>query len=295
VSVAASSCPQCHTVLSADGSNVQERTATRLEPAPAAGRRSGVGKQRTPTEKERLSATEGKSDTVSFRPRVRPPMAVVILFDDGKEAGEEFRVREGSVVIGRSEGDIVIPHDPSISTRHVELIRMEDGGHHRWFLKDLGSTNGTFARVDEAILRHHQELLLGMTRLRFEATQAAATTSPTAAQRASTSAWGVVTPNAREQHRPALVQLTPAGDGERLVLSSDDQVVGREEGIAQVVLVDDPYISPRHARLHRDKRGRWLISKLDAENGVWLRIQQLEVESSGVFQIGEQRFSVRIP
>lgn len=298
VAITATRCPQCNTVLSPDDGIVEERTATRLEPAPVVARGLPVNRQRTPTEKERLPAPVSKTETLSFRPRTRPPMAIVCLFDDGRETGEEIRVRVAHLLLGRSEGDVLIPHDGSISTRHAELFRTDDAGPHRWFLKDLGSTNGTFARVDEAILRHNQELLLGMTRFRFEAAPAGMVVdsqSPGAVQRASTSAWSVVAPNARQQDCPSLVQLTPAGDGQRIELSADDQVVGSGNVSGHIVLPDDPYISPRHARLYRDKRGRWLISKQEAENGVWLRIKQVEIESSGVFQIGEQRFSVRIP
>src|SRR5580692_11842393 len=47
-----------------------------------------------------------RTPTVSpYRPSLRPPMAVLTAFDDGKHEGEQFRLREGRFVIGRTEGD----------------------------------------------------------------------------------------------------------------------------------------------------------------------------------------------
>ena len=45
---------------------------------------------------------------------------------------------DGSLLIGRKTGDLVIP-DPLVSSRHAAIVP-RDGG---WVLQDLGSTNGT--------------------------------------------------------------------------------------------------------------------------------------------------------
>ena len=52
-----------------------------------------------------------------FRPLFRPPVAVLEICDDGAESGELIRVRSESITIGRSNADVVIPHD----SRYQEL------------------------------------------------------------------------------------------------------------------------------------------------------------------------------
>src|SRR4051812_34295447 len=46
-----------------------------------------------------------------FRPVERPSMAVLTVIDDGDESGEPVRLRASTFLIGRIEGDLVIPHD----------------------------------------------------------------------------------------------------------------------------------------------------------------------------------------
>ena len=50
-----------------------------------------------------------------------------------------------------------------------------------------------------------------------------------------------------------------------------------------------------HARLSRDAKGRWHVNNNKSVNGVWLRIEQMELTGSCQFQIGEQRFSFKVP
>ena len=84
---------------------------------------------------------------VRFRPHQRPPMAIIELLDDAGDRGEEFRVRADSVTIGRTNANIVVPHDSQISGNHVKVSRRLVNSEYHWFLTDLTSTNGTFLRV----------------------------------------------------------------------------------------------------------------------------------------------------
>src|SRR5438094_881285 len=54
-----------------------------------------------------------------YRPMQRPPVALLIVYDDGKTAGETIRVRTDRFVVGRTEGDLLLPHDALVSTRHL--------------------------------------------------------------------------------------------------------------------------------------------------------------------------------
>lgn len=65
-------------------------------------------------------------------------------------AGQSFGIGEGEHIMGRSEGDLVVSN-PYLSRKH--LVFAVRGG--RVFVKDLGSTNGTF--VDGAKLGAQEE------------------------------------------------------------------------------------------------------------------------------------------
>src|SRR5437016_5702646 len=127
--------------------------------------RQAAGNQRAVTLKE----STANGDTVTYRPVHRPPMSILCVFHDGREDGEWVPLRKDKVVIGRSEGDIVIPHDAMMSGRHAEISREVIKGGFRWFLTDLKSRNGTFVRVADTPIQHGQEILLGSRRFRFDA------------------------------------------------------------------------------------------------------------------------------
>jgi hypothetical protein len=58
-----------------------------------------------------------------FRPSARPPVAILIMCDDGEISGEVFRLRGERFIIGRTEGDLQLRDDPQVSSRHVALTR----------------------------------------------------------------------------------------------------------------------------------------------------------------------------
>ncbi len=64
---------------------------------------------------------------------------------------------------------------------------------------------------------------------------------------------------------------------------------------AQPVVGDDPFLNGRHARIFRDRRGRWTVEDVNSLNGVWVRIQRAALERSSEFQLGEQRFLFKLP
>jgi hypothetical protein len=222
-------------------------------------------------------------------------MALLCILDDGKEDGEWWRVREDRLVIGRGEGDIVIPHDGMISSRHAELTRELEDGQHRWYLTDLKSTNGTYVRIGNALLKHGQELLIGSRRYRFDIPTPPADTSVEPSLNTddirSTTRWPSGSPT---QLFPALVELTAHGDGRRYPLLKEENLVGRRGQADQVALTDDPLVSPQHARLYADKKGRWHVENTKAINGTWLRIDRMAIDPTGQFQIGEQRFLLKV-
>lgn len=248
---------------------------------------------RMPTLKEQ----QAEPDTVAFRPVLRPPMALLCLLDDGREEGQWVRLRQDVTVIGRTEGDIIVPHDNSMSGRHAAIQREAVKGRYRWVLTDLQSTNGTFVRAASTILKHGQQILLGGRRYRFDAAQAGAAALAAAAaaepeQPAGTRCWQSVKSS---DLLPSLVELTSQGaDGQRLLLNQEENWIGRDLAQCSVTLVNDLLVSPRHARLYRDAKGLWHLENAGSRNGTWIRIDRLVLDSVGQFQLGEQRFLLRI-
>lgn len=269
--------------------SLSRRAATVREAAPPATVRESALAQPGPVARGAVAAEP-------FRPVERPPIALLTVIDDGDETGETVRIRAGTFVIGRVDGDLVIPHDGGISGRHAEIVRRPEGGQFRWSLRDLQSTNGTFVRAANVILHPDQEVLIGRGRFRFDPPGAAAVPTPPPQPGAAgvTRKWQAVAPqDLAALSRPSLVELTPQGEGRRFPLNDPENWVGRAPDQCSVVL-DDPTVDPRHARAYRDAKGRWLLENARSVNGLWVRVQEIAIDRGGQFQCGEQRFLVRV-
>ena len=289
-------CPRCHSHLGAAASSTTpartqaesivdiQRWAAAQTPDPASEVKIS---QREPARPAAASPDDGSQP---FRPMARPPMLVVCILDQGRDGGEFHRVRGDRALIGRAEGDLLIPHDPGISGQHAELVRLDSGGRLRWWLQDLNSRNGTFARCNEAPLEHEQELIVGMRRFRFEMAGAA----PQApASGINTQDWQAVTPADLAKLVPSLVELTPAGTGTRTPLATTEHWIGNDPGCT-VVIADDPFVGRRHAKIVRTPQGRCRIEDGPSRNGTWLRIRRIPIDTTAEFQMGEQRFAVKV-
>ena len=72
-----------------------------------------------------------------------------------------------------------------------------------------------------------------------------------------------------------LVVITQDGTPGRVFDVADAQVdIGREEG--GILLPNDPYVSPRHARLRRQPGGQYTLRDLGSVNGVYVRLRRPE-------------------
>lgn len=94
---------------------------------------------------------------------------VTLTVLSGPDAGQVFTFDGEVTVIGRSIVCDLMLHDASLGRRHCE-IRQAQG---QVTLTDLGSVNGTFvndqdARITTQLLKSHDEIRLGKTRLRIE-------------------------------------------------------------------------------------------------------------------------------
>lgn len=80
--------------------------------------------------------------------------------------------------------------------------------------------------------------------------------------------------------------LKDGSDGRVFPIYSEQADIGRTEG--DVVLSDDPYLSPRHARLRRRGEG-WLLRDLDSANGIYVRIREpVDLADGDMILLGQQ-------
>ena len=218
----------------------------------------------------------------------------MIVCDDGERDGEVIRLRADRFIIGRTQGDLLIPHDEMISSRHLEIARQHINGNICWVIADLQSRNGLFVRVSRTVLKDGDEFLIGRGRYRFEAPEHMVTEShdeiPMPEERGMTIGWGA---GPTRPLYPSLAEVTTAGIGARALLTAAEYWIGSALGCA-ISRPDDHLVDARHARLIRGSDGRWEVVNNQSLNGIWYRVPHLIVEGSRAFQIGEQRFRLEV-
>ncbi len=90
------------------------------------------------------------------------------LITRGRHVQAAWELTEGKIEIGRDCGHIAFPEDGYVSARHAVLTPSDEGA----VLRDVGSRNGTFVRVEQELsLQNGDELLMGEQLLRVECTQ----------------------------------------------------------------------------------------------------------------------------
>lgn len=80
---------------------------------------------------------------------------IVQLLEGGGE-GDVFPLRSGDNMVGRGTGDVSFPQDGYVSSKHATITV----GEGQIAVKDLGSANGTFVRINGQAPVHAGDLLL---------------------------------------------------------------------------------------------------------------------------------------
>ena len=250
-------------------------------------------RRQSPSSKNPGTATSTHQEQ-PFRPSIRPPAAMLIMCDDGETSGEVFRLRSDRFIIGRTEGDLQLPDDEQVSSRHVALTRQLISGETRWVVTDLQSRNGLFVRVSKAPLTHLSEVLVGSGRYRLDLMQRAAAETAAFAEVESRAPATRGFDNNLPIGSEILSELLTGGTGTRAVLNRDQYWIGGDED-CDICRKSDPFVSGKHATLTRSAKGTWVIQNNNTINGIWLRVPQivLELGKKCEFQIGEQRFRLR--
>jgi pSer/pThr/pTyr-binding forkhead associated (FHA) protein len=98
------------------------------------------------------------------------PLASLVKLNSKDEETDHYELRGLETSFGRSKGTYTFPDDPYLSAAHARIKLHES----HYFLEDLGSRNGTFARIRKRTLaRDGDTLLIGKQLLRVLAERSA--------------------------------------------------------------------------------------------------------------------------
>lgn len=111
--------------------------------------------------------TRTPADVIDQDLRLPPGMNAVVEVVAGQDASKVYRFTRGNVTIGRRMGEVPLS-DLEVSRRHAVI---EVFGREMIFLRDLGSTNGTYhngRRVGVSRLRNGDTIGIGRTVLKLQ-------------------------------------------------------------------------------------------------------------------------------
>lgn len=112
--------------------NKTRRTAAQAAPAAAVGAGAASGSATGPH--------SGGHTVHSGPPAPAPRLARTLVIEKGPLAGREIDLQGQALLMGRAQDADLVLEDDYASGRHARLFPQGT----RWFLEDLGSTNGTY-------------------------------------------------------------------------------------------------------------------------------------------------------
>jgi len=105
-------------------------------------------------------------EEIHISPEVLEGGRAVLIVKRGPNAGSKFFLDTDQTQVGRHPDSAIFLDDITVSRKHAELRRGDDG----FSLHDVGSLNGTYVnreRVEEAGLRSGDEIQVGKFKLVF--------------------------------------------------------------------------------------------------------------------------------
>jgi pSer/pThr/pTyr-binding forkhead associated (FHA) protein len=215
-----------------------------------------------------------------------PPQARLIVIAQDGTPGKQYPVVGGQLDIGRESGGIVLSDDPYVCPRHAR-ISWKNG---RFYISDLGSVNGVFARLTAAESLTHGDLVLtGLQVLRFETVAPEEQAQAQAMERGTRLFGSPATPRYAR-----LVQRTVEGIARDVFhIHKTQTTIGRETG--DLVFTDDPFMSRQHAVVNRLDNGHFTLDDLGSSNGTFIAIRnERRINDGDYVRIGQHLFQLRV-
>ena len=89
---------------------------------------------------------------------------LVQIFEGGRR-GDVFPIKDGEILLGREFGDVTVAGDGFVSGRHATFL-FKNG---RLNVRDVGSSNGTFVRLQQpTVVEYGDQLLIGRHLVKIE-------------------------------------------------------------------------------------------------------------------------------
>jgi pSer/pThr/pTyr-binding forkhead associated (FHA) protein len=193
--------------------------------------------------------------------------------------GQVHPLDQPELLCGRTEGQIQVPEDGTVSPRHARFHF--EGGVLR--VDDLGSVNGTYIRIRAPHrVAVGDEIRLGRQLLRIEPLP-----RPSVPEEGAVRAWGAPDPGCKLR----LAQLLEGGGlGEIFPLKPGENQLGREAG--DLVFPGDRYVSARHAKLDVSEQ-EVTLTDLGSSNGTFVKVAgSTPLKPGDNILIGAQLFRV---
>ena len=99
-----------------------------------------------------------------------PPGSALLVVRRGPNSGSRFLLDSDATTAGRHPSSDIFLDDVTVSRRHAEFLRTDEG----FTVRDVGSLNGTYVnreRIDEAALASGDEVQVGKYRLVYYPSQ----------------------------------------------------------------------------------------------------------------------------
>lgn len=203
--------------------------------------------------------SDARSETMFFGAMQAPGRAKLILIRGEGLEGLSYHLNATKHAAGRNHGAILFPEDRYLSAKHATFLYREN----KLFVRDEGSTNGSFLRIREPHeLADGDEVLVGEQLLRVEYLSL---------RREYPMQEGTlmyISPPKNYLFR--LVHVVRGGKaGASHVSVNNDILVGREG--CDVNFPEDRYASRKHARFTWND-GRVVVTDMGAKNGTFVKI-----------------------
>lgn len=187
-------------------------------------------------------------------------MAVQLTILRGPHTGKTYQFEDNIITVGSGRNNTLVIRDHDVSTRHCQLIRLEND----YDIEDLGSRHGTF--VNGQKLKQDEKWLLksgSIIELGSQITLEYRQLTPGG----EVDARPIFMREGDPGSQPVLVLVEDALIKEAYLLQSEEITLGRSVGNDIVVTVSD--ISRTHARL-RWGGGHYEIEDMKSRNGTFV-------------------------